>query len=73
MKHHAEHLSIAGRALLDRRQFLSNSATALGSIALIAHTVVEGKVTNVGLRLADSDTEKPHSRIERVKNWMKNL
>ncbi len=45
----------------------------LGSIALIAHTVVEGKVTNVGLRLADSDTEKPHSRIERVKNWMKNL
>jgi hypothetical protein len=34
MKHHAEHLSIAGRALLDRRQFLSNSANALGSIAL---------------------------------------
>ena len=34
MKHHAEHLSIAGRALLDRRQFLSHSATALGSIAL---------------------------------------
>ncbi|MEY5025729.1 MAG: hypothetical protein RLZZ244_1257 [Verrucomicrobiota bacterium] len=29
----AEHLSLAGRALLDRRQFLSNSATALGSIA----------------------------------------
>ena len=30
----AEHLSTAGRVLLDRRQFLSNSATALGSIAL---------------------------------------
>jgi hypothetical protein len=30
----AEHLSPAGRALLNRRQFLSNSATALGSIAL---------------------------------------
>jgi len=29
-----EHLSIAGRTLLDRRQFLSSSATALGSIAL---------------------------------------
>ncbi|MEQ1853260.1 MAG: DUF1501 domain-containing protein, partial [Chthoniobacteraceae bacterium] len=29
-----EHLSRAGRALLDRRQFLANSATALGSIAL---------------------------------------
>lgn len=31
----AERLSWAGRALLDRRQFLSNSATALGSMALI--------------------------------------
>ncbi|MCG6156551.1 DUF1501 domain-containing protein [Rubinisphaera margarita] len=30
----AEHLSTAGRSLLDRRSFLSNSATALGSIAL---------------------------------------
>jgi len=30
----AEHLSTAGRHLLDRRGFLSNSATALGSIAL---------------------------------------
>jgi len=29
-----EHLSIAGRTLLDRRQFLWSSATALGSIAL---------------------------------------
>jgi hypothetical protein len=34
MSYHAEHLTRAGRALLDRRQFLSNSATALGSIAL---------------------------------------
>ncbi len=30
----AEHLSLAGRHLLDRRRFLSSSATALGSIAL---------------------------------------
>ncbi len=30
----AEHLSPAGRFLLDRRSFLSNSATALGSVAL---------------------------------------
>jgi hypothetical protein len=29
-----EHLSLAGRQLLDRRRFLSSSATALGSIAL---------------------------------------
>jgi hypothetical protein len=34
MIHPAEHLSAAGRSLLDRRQFLSGSATALGSIAL---------------------------------------
>ena len=34
MIHPAEHLSPAGRSLLDRRQFLSGSATALGSIAL---------------------------------------
>ncbi len=34
MNHPAEHLSSAGRSLLDRRQFLSGSATALGSIAL---------------------------------------
>ena len=30
----AEHLSSAGRLLLDRRRFLANSTTALGSIAL---------------------------------------
>jgi uncharacterized protein (DUF1501 family) len=34
MKQNAEHLSNTGRVLLDRRQFLSSSATALGSIAL---------------------------------------
>ncbi|MEY4483397.1 MAG: hypothetical protein RL693_849 [Verrucomicrobiota bacterium] len=33
MNPHAEHLSPAGRLLLDRRQFLSNATTALGSIA----------------------------------------
>ncbi len=34
MTPHAEHLSPAGRLLLDRRRFLANSTTALGSIAL---------------------------------------
>jgi len=34
MNLHSEHLSPAGRALLDRRRFLADSATALGSIAL---------------------------------------
>src|SRR6188768_3570300 len=34
MSPHAEHLSTTGRALLDRRRFLTSSASALGSIAL---------------------------------------
>ena len=34
MSPHVENLSLAGRHLLDRRRFLSSSATALGSIAL---------------------------------------
>jgi hypothetical protein len=34
MTPHAEHLSPAGRLLLDRRRFLANSTTALGSVAL---------------------------------------
>ncbi len=34
MNHHAEHLSNHGHGLLDRRNFLSSTATALGSIAL---------------------------------------
>src|SRR5688572_29492440 len=34
MNYHGAALSIPGRGLLDRRQFLSNTATALGSIAL---------------------------------------
>jgi hypothetical protein len=32
--HESEHISHAGRALLDRRGFLNHSATALGSVAL---------------------------------------
>ena len=34
MNYSAEHFSLTGRHLLNRRQFLSNTATALGSIAL---------------------------------------
>jgi len=34
MNHGAEHLSASGRTLLDRRQFLNNNASALGSMAL---------------------------------------
>ncbi len=45
----------------------------LGSIALIAHTVVDGRVTNVGLRLTDADAETPVSRWERTKLWVTQL
>jgi potassium/hydrogen antiporter len=45
----------------------------LGSIALIAHTVIDGRVTNVGLRLTDSATEAPGPLLERVKDWLKQL
>lgn len=34
MNQQSEHLTLSGRALLDRRRFLSDSATVLGSIAL---------------------------------------
>ena len=42
MNHPADHLSGAGRSLLDRRQFLSGSATALGSIALTNLLALDG-------------------------------
>jgi potassium/hydrogen antiporter len=45
----------------------------LGSIALIAHTVVDGRVTNVGLRLADPDADQPRSLWARIKGWLKEL
>ncbi|MEJ6718547.1 MAG: hypothetical protein ACJAT6_000706 [Akkermansiaceae bacterium] len=40
--HNAEHLSLSGRGLLDRRAFLGNSATALSSIALASLLGREG-------------------------------
>ena len=45
----------------------------LGSIAVVAHTVVDGRVTNVGLRLADPDDDAPHSLWERIKKWAREL
>jgi potassium/hydrogen antiporter len=45
----------------------------LGSIALIAYTVVDGRVTNVGLRLTDGSAQAPASRWERIKRWLKQL
>jgi cell volume regulation protein A len=45
----------------------------LGSIAVVAHTVVDGRVTNVGLRLAEPDTDRPSSLWERIKGWLRRL
>jgi cell volume regulation protein A len=45
----------------------------LGTIALVAHTVVDGRVTNVGLRLADPDTDARRPLWERFKDWLKQL
>ena len=43
----------------------------LGSIALVAHRVVDGRVPNVGLRLAEP--EMPGSLWERIKGWLRKL
>lgn len=44
----------------------------LGSITVVAHTVVDGRVTNVGLRLADPDVEEP-ALWKRIKDWLQKL
>lgn len=56
MNHPAEHLSAAGRLLLDRRRFLSGSATALGSIALTSLLGAEGMLS---AGLPDIDPARP--------------
>ncbi|MDB6069374.1 MAG: hypothetical protein JWL81_545 [Verrucomicrobiales bacterium] len=56
MSHPAEHLSAAGRLLLDRRRFLSGSATALGSIALTTLLGAEGLLAAEG---PDIDPARP--------------
>ena len=45
----------------------------LGSIAVVAHTVIDGRVTNVGLRLAEPDADAPRSLRGRIKGWLKKL
>ena len=45
----------------------------LGSIALVAHSVVDGRVTNVGLRLADPEADDSRSLWVRIKDWLKQL
>ncbi len=44
----------------------------LGPIALVAHRVTDGRVTSVGLRLADED-EPPATGAARLKRNARNL
>ena len=48
MNHHAENLSGHGRQLLDRRGFLSGTATALSSIALTNLLGLDGLLAAAG-------------------------
>ena len=57
---HAEHLSQAGRALLDRRGFLSHSATALGSIALTNLLGLDGSLASAP-PAPHSDPARPYA------------
>jgi cell volume regulation protein A len=45
----------------------------LGAIALVAHTVAGGRVTNVGLRLAEPDIGAPRSWNDRIRDWIRRL
>jgi potassium/hydrogen antiporter len=49
----------------------TGDAVALGPIALFAHTVDHGRVTTVGLRLAE--TETPADFVGRAKAWLQRL
>ena len=55
------------------REAKQGDVLPLGSIALIAHTVVDGRVTNVGLRLADTGTDEPRPLAARIRDWLKEL
>ena len=44
-----------------------NDKVTLGTIALVAHTVADGRVTTVGLQLAEPDPAAPTTRMHRIK------
>ncbi len=49
-------------------------ALPLGPIALVAHKVADGRVTSVGLRLADEDTDKaPATLLDRLRRFARRL
>ncbi len=54
-----------------KRRAKAGDTLPLGSIVLIAHKVVDGRVTQVGLRLAEPERVAPRSLIERIKGWLR--
>lgn len=59
MTHDAERISLIGRHWLDRRQFLSQSATALGSIGLTHLLSQDGLLASEGISLHRIDPAAP--------------
>jgi cell volume regulation protein A len=53
------------------RRMRPGAALPFGAIALVAHKVADGRVTSVGLRLAEE--EEPRSLVERVKRLARRL
>jgi len=45
----------------------------LGPIALLAHAVADGRVTTVGLRLAEADVEEAETLLARIKSAARRL
>jgi cell volume regulation protein A len=56
-----------------RKQVKPGDTLPLGAIALVAHKVADGRVTSVGLRLADEDTQPPARLIDRLKRAVRRL
>lgn len=61
MNHNAEHISSHGRHFLDRRSFLSGTATALGSIALTKLLGLDGLLAAPGTILDPARPYAPRS------------
>lgn len=67
MNHPAEQLSPAGHLLLDRRNFLAKSSTALGSIALTQLLASENKITP-NIDPAQPFAPRPSQNTPKAKN-----
>ena len=66
----ADHMSTH----LDRR-VRQGDVVPLGAIALVAHTVANGRATNIGLRLAEPDPipTVPRSALQKIRRWLRRI